>query len=97
FHVTGVQTCALPISSLAAQADPLPVTHARRDAGGHPPASDVERHGRTGHGLAERQRRDRGEVRTTLRTSGRAVPTPEQPGEDVRSEERRVGNERSVW
>src|SRR5690606_40371974 len=82
FHVTGVQTCALPICDRRAAAATGPRA-AVRDRGG----VELDAHGLGAHRrLAERRRTARGR------------PARPARGDERRSEERRVGKEgRSRW
>src|SRR5690606_40890053 len=86
FHVTGVQTCALPICS-AGSAAPVrtlagaTVTPVSASHGARPP----NRHHRPHHAAA---------VRQNARAWSDAMIASEGPG---RSEERRVGKECRLW
>src|SRR5690606_39514065 len=76
FHVTGVQTCALPISRRRPRRGRRPPSGTSRAAGRTPPPAGRARFG-TG--------------RSKPSSSACAYPFPDR----IRSEERRVGKERS--
>src|SRR5690606_40900327 len=87
FHVTGVQTCALPISAAAAGSGASPSVCRHRQA-----RTTLE----CSHGVLTKAT-----IRTRPSTAsghGDDGPSPDDPPPPARSEERRVGKEwRSRW